>query len=106
MTLDLGNVSLRQARIAFASLVVMIILGACNLFFSYGLYWQRIELQAERNSFEKQALMNRSMLDARAVIFTTLIQAASENRGLTAEEKTRIDRLWIAAELDIDKRPR
>lgn len=102
MDIDPRKITVRQVRIALAGLVAMIVFGAVNIYFSYQNYWQKVELEQEIQKFR----MTRTMLDARATIQITLINAASEGRALTASEKTQIDRLWIAAEYDIEKRPK
>ena len=76
----------------------MVLFGIANTVFSY-LNW------TERASMHREQQMTRTMLNARAIIQMTLVQAASEGRPLTAEEERQINRLWIAAEYDIDKRP-
>lgn len=80
------------------SFAAMVAFGFLNVTFAY-LNW------VERRDMHNEARMTRVMLNARAIIQMTLVQAQSEGRPLTTAEKEKIDRLWIAAEYDIEQRP-
>lgn len=79
------------------SFVAMIVFGIVNAIFGY-LNW------AERAEMQKTQRMTRTMLDSRARIQLILIDAAKAGRALTPEEVRIVDRLYIPAEYDTEKR--
>lgn len=89
-----------------------LIFGIANLIFLYLNYQERVVMQQEAaimrqdaSAIKEEAKMTREMLNARAQIFQFILTAISEHRKFTDEETTQIERLWTAAEFDIEKRP-
>jgi len=82
----------------WVSLALVAIFGVANVIFSYLNYTERMDMRRE-------ASMSREMLNARAMILQLLISATAENRALTPGELTQINRLWVTAEFDTEKRP-
>lgn len=80
--------------ISFSLVVVGIFV---NGLFGYLNWQERVEMRKEQN-------MTRDMLNARATIQMILIDAAKAGRPLTADEVRVVDRLYVPAEYDIDKR--
>lgn len=81
--------------LSLSAVVVGILVNAA---FGYLNWQERAEMRREQN-------MTRTMLNARAQIQITLFEAAKRGGQLTPAEVQTIDRLWIPAEYDIDKRP-
>lgn len=75
----------------------MVLFGAINGIFGYLNYAERAEMQQTQR-------MTRTMLDSRARIQLILIDAAKAGRALTPEEVRIVDRLYIPAEYDTEKR--
>ncbi len=86
------------AKYFWLSFAAMLAFGIANVIFGYLNY-------IERRDMHNEARMTRAMLNARAIVQMTLVKAAVEGRPLTTSEKEQIDRLWIAAEYDLDQRP-
>ena len=79
------------------SFAAMVAFGITNAVFGYLNWHERIEMRQEQN-------MTRDMLNARATIQMILIDAAKAGRPLTADEVRVVDRLYVPAEYDIEKR--
>lgn len=79
------------------SFVTMVAFGVINAVFGY-LNWQ------ERAEMRREQTMTRAMLNARATIQMILIDAAKAGRPLTPDEVRVVDRLYVPAEYDIEKR--
>lgn len=105
MAIDAQNLTVRQIRVAIVSVVVMAVIGVGNLYITYENVKLNREFRVEKEVRESWERQNRVMLNARAEIQTILIEAATKGRPLTPEEVVKVNRLWIPAEYDIDKRP-
>ena len=81
------------------SFAAMVAFGLLNAGFSYLNWQERAEMRREQN-------MTRAMLNARATIQMILIDAAKAGRPLTPDEVRVVDRLYVPAEYDIEKRVR
>lgn len=79
------------------SFTAMVILGVINTVFGYLNWLERSEMRAEQQ-------MTRTMLNARATIQMILIDAAKAGRPLTPDEVRVVDRLYVPAEYDTEKR--
>lgn len=81
------------------SFAAMLMFGVINGVFGYLNWLERSEMRAERN-------MTRTMLNARATIQMILIDAAKAGRPLTPDEVRIVDRLYVPAEYDTERRTR
>lgn len=77
----------------------MLAFGIVNGVFGYLNWLERSEMRAEQN-------MTRTMLNARATIQMILIDAAKAGRPLTPDEVRIVDRLYVPAEYDTERRTR